>query len=157
MCKPSMKRTKISTKKSLGFASVFPCKSLKPTLSFTLYWKLTILKIFSFVLITKSEIKIQITVKFNFELGIHQQLILIYIYRELKYIKFSLMLLVLSKTVQDEFSFTAKKSLITAPILSLLHWKLIILQTFSFPVISALKMKIKLHWNKILNWWFFNN
>jgi len=101
------------------------------------------------------------TVKLDFELTIIQHL------TSLIYQIFSLILLVFSKTVQDKYSFFTNKSLDTDPFPNckslnpnawlVLHRKRIILQIFSFPCITALKMKIKLQWNKILNWWSFNN
>jgi len=40
ICKSTLKRTKVTTNKSLGFASFYHCKSLKPSWSLGLYWKL---------------------------------------------------------------------------------------------------------------------
>jgi hypothetical protein len=73
-----LKRTKITTNKSLSFALLFYCRILKPTASLVLYRKWFILPIFSFVLITTLKVNIRITVKLNFELVSFQQIISLY-------------------------------------------------------------------------------
>jgi hypothetical protein len=66
MCESRLKRTKITTNKSMSTASFPNCKSLKPTTSLALYWKWIILQVFSYILVTT--LKNEITLKLNFEM-----------------------------------------------------------------------------------------
>ena len=144
----------------MDFASFSPCKSLKPNASLSLYWKQIIFKIFSFCTYYKIENKHKNDTKIKFWTEELSEISIIL------YSIFSFILIVVSDTVQDKYSFTANKNLDPAPFPSYkilkryyviaLYWKRIILQIFSFPLISALKMRIKLQWNKTLNWWFLN-
>ena len=125
---------------------VFHYKRLNSTVSLTLCWKWIILQIFPFVLITNLKINIKVTSKIKFW---SDELLAIKI---VIYQICSLILLVLSKTVRDKYSFTINKSFYSAPFPScrslkpttslMLYWKRIILKMFSFSVIAALKMKI---------------